>query len=775
METPGALNEMLQLADEAFRAKNYELAADIYECQLLELGPERRIYLRKADALCRCDRFSEALEAYQKAADLGRLRPDDMQNLLDSITANIRSKELLLRSGRPQAPGQPRAGSSTAADPSPGDGDEEEEDAAPSLLSCRLCLRLLSEPVSLPCGHSFCRRCLEQSAAAPCRLCKYSAFVRSEAGAGSEAAPSQTSTSSSFRPNVVLCNLMEKWFPCESRVRRLQAEADGLLQGRDYLGALKLTDQALSLVPHDYLMLCKRAELYVTLGQYEKALCDGDVACALKPLKATGHFWKAEALAELGRIEEALKEYLYCLAVRPDWKAVKLKAQKILCDMFVPVVENMEDTLLTNMRVQATSIRPKPTFLSTFSSASVVKGGTAAGPFECLIKVNKIVVQEPNDLNQTLKTSKITLGENFLPVDTVPSWPTDDSKKRKLSSETEFCESFKRPNKMVKKDELAPLTFNNFKASGEIPEKLVDPSDFECSLCMRLFYEPITTSCGHTFCLRCLERCLDHSSRCPLCKENVAEYLVTRAFGRAFLIEELIVRYLPEELKERKKFHEEEMKELSNLTEDVPIFVCTMSFPTIPCPLHVFEPRYRLMIRRCMETGTKQFGMCIGSDLNGFADYGCMLEIRDVKFFPDGRSVVDTVGKRRFKVLQHGQRDGYSTANIEYLEDDQVEGAEYNELVSLSNLVYDQALSWFKSLKDNMRTQILNHFGPMPGKEPIPQSSQDGPAWCWWLLAVLPLESRAQLAVLSMTSLKNRLIAIRRVLVFVTRRQFRSL
>lgn len=49
-----------------------------------------------------------------------------------------------------------------------------------------------------------------------------------------------------------------------------------------------------------------------------------------------------------------------------------------------------------------------------------------------------------------------------------------------------------------------------------------------------------------------------------------------------------------------------------------------------------------------------------------------MLEIRDVKFFPDGRSVVDTVGVRRFRVLSHGQRDGYNTANIEYLEDEKV-------------------------------------------------------------------------------------------------------
>lgn len=47
-------------------------------------------------------------------------------------------------------------------------------------------------------------------------------------------------------------------------------------------------------------------------------------------------------------------------------------------------------------------------------------------------------------------------------------------------------------------------------------------------------------------------------------------------------------------------------------------------------------------------------------------------QVRDVKFFPDGRSVVDTIGVSRFKVLSHGQRDGYHTAKIEYLEDKKV-------------------------------------------------------------------------------------------------------
>ena len=55
------------------------------------------------------------------------------------------------------------------------------------------------------------------------------------------------------------------------------------------------------------------------------------------------------------------------------------------------------------------------------------------------------------------------------------------------------------------------------------------------------------------------------------------------------------------------------------LTKNVPIFVCTMAYPTVPCPLHVFEPRYRLMIRRSIQTGTKQFGMCVSDAQNRYA------------------------------------------------------------------------------------------------------------------------------------------------------------
>ena len=51
-----------------------------------------------------------------------------------------------------------------------------------------------------------------------------------------------------------------------------------------------------------------------------------------------------------------------------------------------------------------------------------------------------------------------------------------------------------------------------------------------------------------------------------------------------------------------------------NEEEPLPIFVCTMTFPAMTCPLHIFEPKYRLMMRRCIETNSRRFGMCTPLD-----------------------------------------------------------------------------------------------------------------------------------------------------------------
>ena len=50
-----------------------------------------------------------------------------------------------------------------------------------------------------------------------------------------------------------------------------------------------------------------------------------------------------------------------------------------------------------------------------------------------------------------------------------------------------------------------------------------------------------------------------------------------------------------------------------------------------------------------------------------------MLEIRDVRLNDDGTSEVDTLGGKVFRVLRRGNRDGYDTARVEFLQDEAVE------------------------------------------------------------------------------------------------------
>jgi len=49
----------------------------------------------------------------------------------------------------------------------------------------------------------------------------------------------------------------------------------------------------------------------------------------------------------------------------------------------------------------------------------------------------------------------------------------------------------------------------------------LDSSDFECALCYRLFYRPVTTACGHTYCKECIDTSLHYSPNCPICRRKV--------------------------------------------------------------------------------------------------------------------------------------------------------------------------------------------------------------------------------------------------------------
>lgn len=653
LSNPGAAGicpEMLEVAEEASRAGDFSLAADIYSSQLADLQqPDRGLCLRKADSLARAGRISDALDSYCTAASLGKLRAEELRLLVETIARTLREKELKL-SG---ANGHVKTGNSPEDG---GEADGDTEDEALDLFSCILCRCLLHEPTTLECGHTFCKRCLEDESVKECKHCKHKLNKKD-----GKVVPV------GLRLNVVLSGLLDKWFATESKARRHWVEGEVLWKNQDLKDALEKYNMAVELAPSSGRLLSQRVELHMEMRSFSQAAQDASSLCRIKPLWPKAHYLKATALSKAGRNDEALQEYFLCVALRPDWTKVKLEAQKVLSELFSSVFEREDlPTPLHPLQGGAATRLIKPTALL---SSLTQRPGCSSQDSE--FSVTKSSADESSSrLSAPSKCDPAAAEVSSKSLASVlAALPAPPSGLKRKHSGDGHPVGFSPPSKLLRPD--GPSCSQKAVVCGgrTVPPQLLDSGDMECSLCMRLFYEPVATPCGHTFCLKCLERCLDHNPNCPLCKENLSEYLATRGYNKTLLMEEVLQRYLGDELAERKKIHEEEMKELSNLNQEVPIFVCTMAFPTIPCPLHVFEPRYRLMIRRSMETGTKQFGMCISDEIKGFADYGCMLEVRDVKFFPDGRSVVDTIGVSRFKVLSHGQRDGYNTAKIEYLED----------------------------------------------------------------------------------------------------------
>ncbi|WVF71748.1 hypothetical protein IAT40_006556 [Kwoniella sp. CBS 6097] len=215
-------------------------------------------------------------------------------------------------------------------------------------------------------------------------------------------------------------------------------------------------------------------------------------------------------------------------------------------------------------------------------------------------------------------------------------------------------------------------TLDQSRNSAEWPFEKELMGTLECDVCAMLLYEPVTTPCQHSFCSKCLSRSLDHSSRCPVCRQDLPSFAFFQDHAVNKVVLSIIKTSFPDEYAERAQAIERDERDARL---DTPIFVCTLAFPGMPTILHVFEPRYRLMIRRCIESPSPRFGMVLPArgtgapQLQGVMEYGTMLEIQSVQMLPDGRSMVETVGIHRFKLLEKGSLDGYTVGRIERIDD----------------------------------------------------------------------------------------------------------
>lgn len=126
----------------------------------------------------------------------------------------------------------------------------------------------------------------------------------------------------------------------------------------------------------------------------------------------------------------------------------------------------------------------------------------------------------------------------------------------------------------------------------------------------------------------------------------------------------------------------------------IPLFpLGTVLFPGVVLPLHIFEPRYRSLVRDLMAadgpTG-REFGIVairqgweVGVDsARALHSVGCTAELRQVTPYGDGRFDIISIGRRRFHLTDvDAGTEPYLCGSVDWLTDEPTGGSEQELLV----------------------------------------------------------------------------------------------
>jgi ATP-dependent Lon protease len=103
--------------------------------------------------------------------------------------------------------------------------------------------------------------------------------------------------------------------------------------------------------------------------------------------------------------------------------------------------------------------------------------------------------------------------------------------------------------------------------------------------------------------------------------------------------------------------------------ERIPLFpLNVVLLPGAELPLHIFEPRYRQMVKSCLDEKS-EFGMLLSLP-KGVARVGCTAEITAVvQRYEDGRMDILTVGRAPFRAVELFTKNPLLEGQVDYLED----------------------------------------------------------------------------------------------------------
>ena len=93
-------------------------------------------------------------------------------------------------------------------------------------------------------------------------------------------------------------------------------------------------------------------------------------------------------------------------------------------------------------------------------------------------------------------------------------------------------------------------------------------------------------------------------------------------------------------------------------------------FPQEVLPLHIFESRYRIMLKSVLESDSKFGVVRLDTKTKKVAEVGCCAQIIKHQTSDDGRSNIVTMGQQRFRVLDITREAPFCTALVSWIDDE---------------------------------------------------------------------------------------------------------
>lgn len=323
------------------------------------------------DRFCDIKRFTEALCAYGQALLFKSgdedLNSDCLVHFIHSMTKVIETKTQTAMLSQMRS-----AAANVAKGENPDSPMEIDEmadktnwkyytakagDPCADPFSCPSCSGVLFEPVSLPCGHTFCRTHVMSNTANPSLCLKCKAPWRREeprlAVTPSGGLERQQSTPDDdlkiIATNTLVNNLVTKYWSEDLKVIELRTKANKMYSSGNLGEAMQLYNRAFNMAPDDHLVLSNRSITFLKMGNALAALEDAELAVALRPDWPKGYLRRGSALKKLGRHEEALQDFFACLMLEQGLaKPVKQELAKELLQLLRGMAEKINLTKDSN-------------------------------------------------------------------------------------------------------------------------------------------------------------------------------------------------------------------------------------------------------------------------------------------------------------------------------------------------------------------------------------------------------------------------------------------